>query len=362
MVADAGWTHGKRNRLGRWVAGLALPLMLAGGVVAWQARAEAQRSSTFAKAVPPESIGVGALGRLEPGWKVLQLAPASATDGARVESLLVEEGEEVLAGAVVAILDMHGRRDAALREARAHVRVAAAKLAQVKIGAKAGELAAQEALIDQLRAATAKAEADHSRSNQLRGNGAISAEEHDQRQFQAQMARANLRQAEATLSALRIVRPEDVSVAEAELAKAEAGITRAEADLEATNIRTPISGRVLKIHTRPGEKIGEPGLLDIGDTRAMHAVAEVFERDVPRVRAGLRVFVRVQSLPGEFSGEVVHVGWKVGRRATLDNDPVRDTDARVVEVRVRLDPAWSARLAGLSQARVEVRIEIPAGE
>ena len=110
MGADAGWTHGKRNRLGRWVAGLALPLMLVGGVVAWQAQAEAQRSSTSAMAVPPASIGVGALGRLEPGWKVLQLAPASATDGARVESLQVEEGEEVQAGSVVAILDMHGRR------------------------------------------------------------------------------------------------------------------------------------------------------------------------------------------------------------------------------------------------------------
>ena len=54
---------------------------------------------------------------------------------------------------------------------------------------------------------------------------------------------------------------------------------------------------------------------------------------------------------------MVHVGWQVGRRVVLDNDPVKDTDARVVEVRVKLDPAAAERVARLSYARVEVRID-----
>jgi HlyD family secretion protein len=153
------------------------------------------------------------------------------------------------------------------------------------------------------------------------------------------------------------VRPEDIALAEAELAKAEAGVACAEVDLEATNVRSPIAGRVLKIHSRQGEKVSERGIAEIGDTNDMQAVAEVYERDVPRVQIGQRATVRVQSLPGELPGEVVQVGWQVGRRVVLDNDPVKDTDARVVEVRVKLDPAAAERVARLSYARVEVRID-----
>ena len=118
-------------------------------------------------------------------------------------------------------------------------------------------------------------------------------------------------------------------------------------------------GRVLKIYARAGERVGESGLAEIGDTTAMHAVAEVYERDAPRVKVGQRARVKVRSLPGDLSGEVAHIGWRVGRRVVLDNDPVKDTDARVVEVRVKLDSACSSRVAGLSYARVEVHIDAP---
>ena len=309
---------------------------------------------------PPAGVGVGALGRLEPGWKVYQVAPATSADGARLESLVVEEGDEVAAGAVLATLDTRGRREAALQEARAQLLINGAKLALIKAGAKADDVTAQASAVDNLRVAVRKADAEFKRADGPRSAGAMTSEEYDQRRFQLQMAQATLRQAESTLAGLKLVRPEDVAVAEAEVAKAEAGVARAAADLEATAVRSPTAGRVLSIHARAGEKVGESGVAEIGDTAAMHAVAEVYEGDVPKVAVGRRATVHLQTAPGPLAGEVVRVGWKVGRRVTLDNDPVKDTDARVVEVRVRLDPAASARVARLSYARVEVRID-PAG-
>jgi HlyD family secretion protein len=100
------------------------------------------------------------------------------------------------------------------------------------------------------------------------------------------------------------------------------------------------------------------GILDLGDVRTMHAVAEVYEADVPRVRMGMRATVRVKGT-GLVCQEarVVAIGQIVGRKVALDNDPVTDTDARVVEVRVALDPASSASASGLSNARVEVLIQ-----
>ena len=306
---------------------------------------------------PPS--GVGALGRLEPGWKIRSLSPASSAEGSRVEQLFVEEGDIVQAGTVLAILDTHARRKASLAEAEAQVAVAQSRLALTRAGTKPEEIAAQEALVLKHRALTEQAELAFQRSRRLMAGRTISNEEFEQRKFEFTSQSALLNQAEKTLAALKVVRAEDIAVMEAELTKAKAGVTHALAELESSRIVAPIDGRILKISTRAGERIQESGVLEIGDTSNMHAVAEVYESDVPRIRVGQPATVRIQSLPGVLNGNVVHVGWRVGRRVVLDNDPVKDTDARVVEMRIKLDSASSARVAGLSYARVEVSIDAP---
>lgn len=347
---------------------LVIALVAVGAGIGWatwsaQAQNENSQSQTAQQVANAKSrttsaeIGVGALGRLEPGRKVFQIAPSVSAEGARIESLLVEEGSEVEAGAILAIVDTHSTRLAALAEAQAQVKVLRAKLALTKAGAEADEVKAQEAAVAHLRVSYQNAMANYDRAATLKASRSISSEEYDSKRFQAEMAKHLIAQAESTLSALQTVRPEDIALAEAELAKAEAGVACAEADLEATNVRSPIAGRVLKIHSRQGERVSDRGIAEIGDTSDMQAVAEVYERDVPRVQVGQQATVRVQSLPGELTGEVVQVGWQVGRRVVLDNDPVKDTDARVVEVRVKLDPASAERVARLSYARVEVRID-----
>ncbi len=85
----------------------------------------------------------------------------------------------------------------------------------------------------------------------------------------------------------------------------------------------------------------------MGNTSVMYAIAEVYEADVGRVRVGQSARVRVSSLSGELTGEVEHVGWMVGRKVTLNNDQIADTDARVVEVRIRINAADAPRVAPL---------------
>ena len=53
---------------------------------------------------------------------------------------------------------------------------------------------------------------------------------------------------------------------------------------------------------------------------------------------------------------MIEKGRLVGRMDVLSNDPVDDTDARVVEVRIRLDKPSSELVAGMSYARIEVLI------
>lgn len=336
-------------------------LSIGAGGAFWGKKSGQPVSEKPTTSVPAAEVigGVGALGRLEPGWKIIQVAPASSPDGARVEALYVDEGDEVQTGALLAILDTQARRTAAIQEARAHVAVAVTKLKQIQAGVKSDELAAQEALIAKQEAAQKNSLLLKQRAERLFAAQAIAEEEYEQRKSDCAVNQALLEHAKLTLAAMKLVRPEDVAVAEAEVLKAEAGLARAQAELDAARIVAPIAGRILKIHARPGERIGEVGLVEIGDTAAMQAVAEVYERDVLRVRIGQRARVKIQSLPEELPGEVVQIGWKVGRRVVLDNDPIKDTDARVVEVRIQLDPAAGRRVARLSYARVEVFIDAP---
>ncbi len=341
----------------RWLRrALALGLVVVAALAcAWSLRARPPEAPAGPK---PRSRpnGVAALGYLAPKGDVLGLAPATGLDGVRVDRLLVAEGDRVEAAALLALLDTHARRTAAVKESEAKVESAAAKLRQVEAGAKPGDVAAQQAVVARCVAEQANAEQDLRRMESLPAH-AVSSEELAQRRLKVEQVREALRQARAQLDAVKMVRDVDVLVARTEVASAQASLEVARADLEAATVRAPCAGQVLKIHAHAGERVGDKGVLDFGQVQEMHAVAEVYEEDIPRVRFGQAARVRVPSLGADLAGEVAQVGLTVSRKNVLNNDPVADTDARVVEVRVRLKPADGAKVAGLSNARVEVVID-----
>ena len=104
--------------------------------------------------------------------------------------------------------------------------------------------------------------------------------------------------------------------------------------------------------------MGDQGILDVGNTNVMQVVAEIYEEDVGKVSIGQTAKVRVPTLGVDLSGTVVSKDLIVSRKVIFSNDPVADIDARVVEVRIRLSAANGARVAGLSNARVEVVIDL----
>jgi HlyD family secretion protein len=100
----------------------------------------------------PLARKITALGRLEPQGEVIRLGVSQSLDGDRISQLLVKEGDRVKAGQSIAILDARDRLQSVVEEAEEKVKVARASLAQVKAGAKSGEIAAQAATISKLKA------------------------------------------------------------------------------------------------------------------------------------------------------------------------------------------------------------------
>jgi HlyD family secretion protein len=135
---------------------------------------------------------------------------------------------------------------------------------------------------------------------------------------------------------------------------ASASLRQAEAELDLDVVRSPIDGQVLEVYARQGERVGDDGILEVGRTHEMFAVAEVYETDVQRVRLGQRATVRSPALTGDLVGTVAKIHSKIGKQDVLDTDPAARTDSRVVEVEIRLDD--SARAAALSNLEVDVEI------
>jgi HlyD family secretion protein len=123
-----------------------------------------------------------------------------------------------------------------------------------------------------------------------------------------------------------------------------------------------VSGRILKIHTHPGEKLNERGVLEMGDVLRMQAVAEVFEADVSLIQNGMKAEIRIDSSGYQIEGTVIEIGNLVSRKVVLTNDPVSDTDARVVEVRIDLNSDQIESVSRLANARVEVTILLEGPE
>jgi HlyD family secretion protein len=135
---------------------------------------------------------------------------------------------------------------------------------------------------------------------------------------------------------------------------AEAGLSAARAQVALAEIRSPIAGEVLEVHARGGERIGPEGVLELGRTDQMTAVAEVYETDIGLVSVGQPVTITSPALGAPLTGRVEQVGLKIGRMDVIGTDPIAKTDARVIEVRVALDEP--AKAHALTHLQVEVEI------
>lgn len=135
---------------------------------------------------------------------------------------------------------------------------------------------------------------------------------------------------------------------------ARAAATAAEAMTNLALVRAPVDAQILYIHSRPGERVGVEGIVEIGQTERMYAVAEVYETDIIHVKPGQSAIIRSPALETPVSGTVEKIGLKVGRKDVLGLDPVAEADARVIEVDIRLDDVEAVRT--LTNLQVEVEI------
>ncbi|MGB3656164.1 MAG: HlyD family efflux transporter periplasmic adaptor subunit [Rivularia sp. (in: cyanobacteria)] len=167
-----------------------------------------------------------------------------------------------------------------------------------------------------------------------------------------------INQGKATLESVTEVRPVDVLVAQSEVNRAVAAMNRAEANLKQAYVRSPQQGQIFDINTRPGEKVSDKGIVEIGQTSTMYAVVEVYQSDVNKIRLGQEVELLADAVPGKLKGIVDRIGLQVLRQNVVNSDPSTNIDSRVIEVHVRLDDESTEKAARFTNLQVRAVVEI----
>ena len=305
-----------------------------------------------------------ALGRLRPRDGIVAVGLPAGTGDARIEKLLVAQGDVVEKGALLAVLDTRVQYEAALDNAKSTHATRRASLDKMRAQIAIGE-AETRALLESAKVSQFAAESELARARKLRARDVTTEVRLEDAQSKADAAKADVARLTATLSRYT---PDgdgkqvDIALAEAELAAAEAAVKQARKDLERARVYAPRAGTIIELVLREGERPPADGVLKLGDTSSMEAELEVFQANVSRVAVAQQVSIRSNVLgESELTGRVTRIGTLVGRQNVTDDDPAANTDARVLEVIVTLDEASSARAARLVGLEVVARIHAASG-
>lgn len=284
--------------------------------------------------------------------------------GLEIKSILVEEGNLVKKGQVLATLD-DSQLVPKLDSERARL---AASLAGVKksvqpnrpedITGLSAAASQAEATVEGERAALVQAEENLLNAKQnikryqyLQAQGAVSTQELETRELTAKVAEAvvrsanqrvkaaefALKQAQERLSMAQVGgRLEDIQIAYASVAEIQANVRRLEAELSKTVIHAPVNGLITKRDGHIGDisTIGKTLFAMARDNR-LELRAEVPEGDLSLVKPGQKVII--QPLP---SGKELISG------RVREISPLVDSDTRLATARIDI-PANCGLKAGM---------------
>ncbi len=338
-------------------AGLALAALAAAGA-AWQ----------FARPAADDGAFVQGNGRVE----AVEVDVAAKSAG-RVAEILVNEGDFVNAGDVIARMDTRAI-DAQLAQAVAQLANArsARQTALAQVAQRKADAAMADAVLVQRRSEQDVANRTRARSQALLADRATSAQQADEDAARArnaaasvEVARAQITASQAAIGATRA----QVAQADAGIAAAEAVVARLRSEQEDGVLRAPRSGRVQYRVVQPGEVVGGGGkvvsLVDIGDVYMSFFLPEMA---AGRVALGTEVRIVLDAARQFVIPARVSYVASVAQFTPKTVETQSERQKMVFRVKARIDPALLKQypeqvktgLPGMAHVRLAADREWPA--
>ncbi len=327
-----------------WQIGIAAIVLIAAiAVGAWM---QARRNG--------EDAGIASgNGRIE----AVEIDIAARTPG-RVAEVLVNEGDWVKAGQVMAVMDTDAlqaqlrQAEAQLRQARSQVAIARSQLHQ-----RRAEQAAMQAVLAQRDAERDAAHTRQHRSRILAQEGASSQQEADDDAARVRSAEAAVRAAQAQIVATRAA----VATSEAQLAGAEsavdaaqAAVARVRADIDDATLRAPRDGRVQIRIAQPGEVIAAGGrVLEMIDLSDVYMTFFLPTAAAGRIALGDEVRLVLDATPQTAIPARVSYVADVAQFTPKTVETAAEREKLMFRVKARIDPAL------LRRHRLQIKTGVP---
>jgi len=218
----------------------------------------------------------------------------------RVEERLVDEGQTVRTGQIVARLDSRDlAQELAIRQAE--LKVAQTFLSELLAGSRPQEIAAAQATVNAARAEFADAESNFKRLDGLRKNNLVAQQEYDSAKARYDATRSRLKESQERLKLVQEgPRKEEIEQARAKVQQAKAAEELAQIRLNYATLHSPITGVVLSKNIEPGEYV-VPGTPIVTVADLVNAWLRVYinETDLGRIKLGQKVHIMTDTYPGK---------------------------------------------------------------
>ncbi|WP_295102485.1 efflux RND transporter periplasmic adaptor subunit [uncultured Candidatus Kuenenia sp.] len=215
-----------------------------------------------------------------------------------VEERLVDEGETVSAGQIIARLESTELAQEVLLY-RAEVNAARAVFEELETGYRTEEIEEWEAVVRRTRVDLDRLAADYKRQERLYAEKVISTSEFDAAKADYDAEEARYREVNKRLVLFeKGPRKEKIDKARADLQRARAALRLAKTRLGYTTIKSSISGIVLSKNVEPGEYVspGTPVVI-IGNLNDIWLRAYINETDLGRIKVGQKVHITTDTYP-----------------------------------------------------------------
>ncbi|MCG9024784.1 HlyD family efflux transporter periplasmic adaptor subunit [Laribacter hongkongensis] len=274
----------------------------------------------------------------------------AAKSGGRVAEILVNEGDFVQAGQLVARMDQASlaaqltQAQAQLANARSSRETMLAQVAQ-----READVVMAEAVLVQRRAELDVSGKTHARSKALLADRATSAQQVDDDAARLRNAEANVAVAKAQIAAARAA----LQAARAQVVQAQAGIDAAEAvvkrleiDLADGDLHAPRAGRVQYRIVQPGEVIAGGGkVVSLADIADVYMTFFLPEQAAGKVGLGSDVHIVLDAAPQYVLPARVSYVASVAQFTPKSVETQDERQKMVFRVKARLDPALLKKYA-----------------
>ncbi len=283
----------------------------------------------------------------------------SAQIGGRLDRVLVDEGDRVKAGDVLAVIDNRDLR-ARVASAEAELRLREAERRRVVNGARTQERREAAAALVEADAVLQHAITEQTRQHNLLEAGASPRADADTADRVARVARARVDAARERLDLINAdAREEDQARAESEVSLARARLDEARAQYDKTFIRSPIDGVILRRLRQAGESVStqfDSPVVTLANDHVRRVRVDVDETDVAGVAVGQPGYVTADAFGDRrFPGRVVRVGQSLGRKNVRTDEPTERVDTKVLETLVELEDGHELPLGLRVQAFISRR-------